>query len=546
MPYAVILGNQKDATTQKRQILGLVSDATYTIDKRTFDLGSSTITGVCTEVLENPALYVLFENDGTYIHAGYVKKPEQKDNQVTFKGEDLRKQLDIDVLLDFSQELEPDLTISGIFRKVAEAIATENITNVDLVFQLPDDATSTKFIVDYTGQYVVANALKFLKVFLAYYEYYIDATYSIENDTIVFTFNKASSDVLNIRIDDFDHDRTQNDIKVNRVVATIAYQTSVPDDEEWEASDSAYYDAATNRGIMISDTLPDLTVSKFPNDYALRLVKGAYWEEITEYQFNTAKKYIQFRGLTIELPGEYGCPTVGPSLSELNAAHPVGKFSESALVVYAQHRILYTPTTGANCNVYSYFQLQKTGVEYYKKVGSVINPRPNLPKKIYTLGLDNNVYENNPPDEQLIIPAVTQYFESDTLADAQFNALYYLLSNRWIENVILKDTLAPISLRALTLFQKVNVYDKLGRNKILPVAEITLSNETLNTCQVKLGFKKTSFTEIIKNEIAETESITKQVGGGGSVVINNGAEIPTSVEAPAEPEPNKIWYSIIQ
>ena len=51
------------------------------------------------------------------------------------------------------------------------------------------------------------------------------------------------------------------------------------------------------------------------------------------------------------------------------------------------------------------------------------------------------------------------------------------------------------------------IYDKNGESKTLPISEIHMSNDSY---KIKLGFKKTSFTEIIKHDIGGKTYVTNQ------------------------------------
>ena len=540
MPYAVIYGNSKDTFTQKRDVIGILSDVVYTLELRTFDLGSSVLTGHCTEVLENPAIYVLFENDGTYIHSAFIKKAEAQGEILTLRGEDFKKQLDNDVLLDFSNDLYPNLSLSSIYQKVFDEVYKENISNINLFFIVSEDLTDTEFIANFSGRYIIVNALKFLKPYLSYYEYFIKCTYSIAEDAIVFEIVKSPAQIINVNLTDFEYSQTSNDIKANRVVATIAFPTNTPGQESWEESDEAFFNSSINNRGTVSNELPEAIRGNFPKDYALRVIKNPFWEQISTEQFNQLSDY-SMNSLDIFIR-EAVCPATGPTLAQFQSIYPATLFQPKTKV-YSQHVNIISSIFELMCGRFSYFKYSYESIEYYKKVGGELTPRPNLPKKIYALGRDNNVYEGNPPDEFIIVPTLTQYFESETLSDAQFNAIYFLMTNRWVENIILKDTLAPIDVKSLTLFQKLKVYDRTGKSKILPVSEIMMTNEKTSICHVKLGFKKTSFTEIIKNEISEPESITKQANAG-SVIIGS-TNIPISTEQPTNLKDGEYWLEII-
>lgn len=148
-------------------------------------------------------------------------------------------------------------------------------------------------------------------------------------------------------------------------------------------------------------------------------------------------------------------------------------------------------------------------MEYYKKGGVRIIPRPDtIATKVYSLGADNNIYEGNAPERLTLYPVQTKIFENETLAKAQIDAVYHLVSNRWNENIILTDQKRPLDLSKLQLINLVRVYDKNGAFKDLPISErmMTFSKGHL-TRKIKLGFKKELFTQIYKSD--STQGVLK-------------------------------------
>lgn len=556
MAYLVIYGSTK--TNGKRDILATIPDVKYKIDRRVFDLGSSTfegrLVGDDADKIINPIIYTLHQEDGTKIYHGFVKNVQIKDNIIKFSGEDLRKILDSDVLLDFSQGT-PDIRLSSIFNKVMEIIQGRNTYNINIVYEIMDDFQNTSVVADYTGRYVITKALNFLKVYLSYYSYWISINYNQNNDTIQFKFEKSIPGAAEIKLKDFVHNSTQNDIKINKTIATIKYQTREEHDDEWVGSDAVEYNNAVNKSFVNADVTPPL--ANYEIGWIIKLIQGTDWQLATVQEYNAASIKIQrtyFKefggggggagywqsgpqrpstiymfsdiapsgtcdvnrsaGVAVPDPNGFGtdyyhcvggyvpptCPSSYPTLSEAKST-VIGNFDEGTVV-----RVSYR-TSLETCANYTYIKLQYTAIAYYRRVGLVVNPRPDLPEKVYVLGLDNNVYETEAPINVRPFPEVISYYEADYLADAQFNAIYYLLSNRWVENIIIEDTLSPMPIQELPLFQMVRVYDELGFYKDLPISEQHLENDKIS---IKLGFKKTSFTAIIKNDIAEPALITKK------------------------------------
>lgn len=556
MAYLVIYGSTK--TGNKRNVLATVPDVRYKIDKRVFDLSSGTLEGRLVgddgEKIKDPIIYTLHEEDGTKIYEGFTKNVQIKDNVIKFISEDFRKILDSDVLLDFSHGT-PDIKLSSIFNKVMTTITERNDFDINIVSDIAVDNESTSVVADYTGRYVIAKALNFLKVYLSYYGYWISTNYNQNDDTIQFKFEKSVPGVFEIRLKDFVHNTTKNDIKVNKTIAAIKFNTRDEADDEWVASDVVEYNNAVNKSVVIADEPPNL--NNYEIGWVIKLIQGVAWVDATAAEYNASpnklsRTYFKEVGGSsggsgswvsgskrndviymlsdyppsgsctvssrtgVAVTNRYGssesyyhceggyvppsCPSGIPSINEAKSG--LGTNYDEGTVV----RVNYV-TSIESCYGYRYIKLTNTGTAYYRRAGLIVNPRPDLPEKVYVLGTDNNVYENAAPNGLKPFPEVVSYYEAEYLADAQFNAIYYLLSNRWVENIIIDDTLSPFPIHDLPLFQMVRVYDESGIYKDLPISEHHLENNKKN---IKLGFKKTSFTSIIKNDIAEPSLITKK------------------------------------
>lgn len=134
-------------------------------------------------------------------------------------------------------------------------------------------------------------------------------------------------------------------------------------------------------------------------------------------------------------------------------------------------------------------------------------PRPStLATVYYYLDKNNNIVQNDETGDidNRIYPVVCKYFESEYLADAQFDAVYELVNSRFIDNIVIDNskTLDPLNLDAYPLYTKVSLYYKNVLYKTLPISEkITTFDGKGKTTKIKLGFKKILLTEIIKKEV---------------------------------------------
>jgi hypothetical protein len=133
-----------------------------------------------------------------------------------------------------------------------------------------------------------------------------------------------------------------------------------------------------------------------------------------------------------------------------------------------------------------------------------VPPRPGtLATAYYYRDNDNNIVRGdaagNIPNR--IYPVRCKIFESEYLADAQFDAVYELANSRYIDNIILDHNkiIDPIDLSGLALYTKINIYHEGKFYKTLPVSEkITTVDANGVNIKIKLGFKKILLTEIIK------------------------------------------------
>jgi len=135
---------------------------------------------------------------------------------------------------------------------------------------------------------------------------------------------------------------------------------------------------------------------------------------------------------------------------------------------------------------------------YYWQIGQVPREPKNIPEKAFYLGKDNQVYEEYIAPANQIYPVQTKIYAEEFFYKAQFNAIYELVNNRFNENIIIIDNkvLNPIELANLGLNAQIIVFDKMNNIATLPISEIQIKN---GEKKVKLGFKKTRFTEVIKS-----------------------------------------------
>lgn len=421
-----------------------IIDVKYEYTRRVYDFDTSNFSGVSDEEVENALIFVLCDEYGNYMYSGFVKNLSQDGKLVKFKGEDLRTIIDTEIFLDFTTEkwyyvgdqtylqYFPS-TLSGVFQCIVEELEEQmfpDYENLPIEFIYPRPIIHSFWMCDFGKAYTIQNAYKFLKPYLAYYNYYIDSSFDRVNKKIVFEIKKHDTEV-DIRLDDFIHERKTSSIKSNKVIAKLKFQTIYENTKSWLK-------------IYSGTNMPDPTMEPY----------GRY-DELVE-QTNS----------TIPL---------------LNADNfDVG------------YRIMvkYTSTPNPpNPPITTYFNWEVTNTKY-------VSLPDDLPEKTYYLGLDNQIYGNDIEYGNKVLPVKVKIFEHDYFAQAQFNAINELVNSRYNENIILTNVKCPLDLSTLKLNELINVYDKNGSVKSLPISEIINNNGML---QIKLGFKKTLFTEIIKN-----------------------------------------------
>lgn len=170
-----------------------------------------------------------------------------------------------------------------------------------------------------------------------------------------------------------------------------------------------------------------------------------------------------------------------------------------------------TPQTDADGNVI-YSDVQETdasGNPVYNddntpKMLPKYQPRPTtIATRYYYRDKDNNIVQAEAAGDigGRLYPVKQKWFESEYLADAQFNAVYELANSRYVDNIIIDNniTIDPLDFAVYPLYTKVDLYYDGRLYKTLPISEkITKLDASGQSTKIKLGFKKILLTEIIK------------------------------------------------
>ncbi len=170
-----------------------------------------------------------------------------------------------------------------------------------------------------------------------------------------------------------------------------------------------------------------------------------------------------------------------------------------------------TPQTDASGNII-YSDVQETdasGNPVYNDDGTPkmlpkYQPRPTtIATRYYYRDKDNNIVQADAAGniDGRLYPVKQKWFESEYLADAQFNAVYELANSRYVDNIIIDNniTVDPLDFAVYPLYTKVDLYYDGKLHKTLPISEkITKLDASGQSTKIKLGFKKILLTEIIK------------------------------------------------
>lgn len=132
-------------------------------------------------------------------------------------------------------------------------------------------------------------------------------------------------------------------------------------------------------------------------------------------------------------------------------------------------------------------------------------PRPkDLATLYYYRTKDNQIVQGDADGtgiEGRLYPVRTKWFEGESLAEAQRDAIYELANARYVDNVVIDHfgVIDPIDLTCYPLYSKVELYYEGKLYQTLPISEkITKLDESGEHTKIKLGFKKILLTEIIK------------------------------------------------
>ncbi len=209
-----------------------IDNVTYELTRRVYDPDTFTADGESAVQINNAKIAVLCDDAGNYVYSAFVDYVTPENNTRTVKGLDFKTIFNTDILIDYTSPGAFDGRLSKIFTKAAKLVTDDPdrfMQTIPLVLNIPDDETDT--ILNYgtrQGEYIVSDAYEYLKCYLKFYEYNVEARYSEAAGQIIIDFVKHNESV-DIALVDFIYELQTNSDTVNKAVATIAYDIKTPE-----------------------------------------------------------------------------------------------------------------------------------------------------------------------------------------------------------------------------------------------------------------------------------------------------------------------------
>jgi|GEM_PF-3455162 len=270
---------------------GNLTDVTENLTRRVYDLDTSNYEGLSDDLLDEPLIFVLKEEDDSIIYSGYVNSWSQDGKFCQFKGIDFKKIFDTEIKLDFYADMASvNLQVSTILNKVFDEFDSNQ---PPLSFTVPSITTDTAYISNLLGQVFTTNALKFLKVYLATFGLFISPMFNEVTKEIDVSIT-SNAETATIRLDDFLFESQKTDTKTNKCIATIKVNEETENQNlyRWLPSNQEYYDSkpadmkSTQSGFTIDANKFIVLTS---SDAVINNISGNYYLEIRINNTNLQK-----------------------------------------------------------------------------------------------------------------------------------------------------------------------------------------------------------------------------------------------------------------
>lgn len=210
------------------EYIGTLYDVSYEINRRAYDLDTSSFSGITDEGILNDAFFFIIKNEVDFEYSGWLKNFKQDGKLVTFNGVDLKSALDTEVELDFNETIEDYFTLGGI---VNSALSKRPNTMPNSNFIKMVNTTDIVAISNFSLQVIRVNILQFIKPYLVLNNYFIDSRFDEKTKTISFEIINNDK-AMTLYKDDFILETTTTSTGTNEAMASlIQVQKEDTDDE---------------------------------------------------------------------------------------------------------------------------------------------------------------------------------------------------------------------------------------------------------------------------------------------------------------------------
>lgn len=249
-----------------------VTNVTFDLTQRAYDDDNFSADGVCEENVNEAAIAILCDEDGTQRYACFVDSVTSDANKRTIKGQDFKALWDTEVMIDYTQPNSFDPRLSVIFNTIASLVfdgPDVAFKKIKVQVNIPTDNTDTEDVYgSYQDTYEFANAKTYLTNYLKYYSYNIESKFDVTNKEIIFDFIKNNEEIK-IRLKDFIYELTTTSNSVNKTIATIKWNSETDEDgNQLEPRPSTlatkYYYLNKNNDIVQADETGDIEGRIYP------------------------------------------------------------------------------------------------------------------------------------------------------------------------------------------------------------------------------------------------------------------------------------------
>lgn len=214
-----------------------IDNATFDLTQRVYDADSFSAVGQSVENINDAKYLILCDKSGKYMYSCFVDNITPEDNTRSVKGMDFKTVFDTEILLDYTSPASFDGRLSSIFRKAAELVLNDPdvmMQKIAVNLVIPDDATDTTGIFgSRQDTYEIVNAYKFLKAYLKYYEYNVEAAFNPVTGCIDIAFVRCTRRQTLV-LADFIHELQTTSQTTNKAVATLSFEPKQKDAEDNE------------------------------------------------------------------------------------------------------------------------------------------------------------------------------------------------------------------------------------------------------------------------------------------------------------------------